>query len=209
MSADAALAAEWLLKAAVQGNSGAQLMLGKLYMAGEGVKPDYMQASAWLQSALKGGEVGTIYPLARMMELGLGSVKHKKAALSLYLSAAEAGDAEAQDRLGMVYFNGDLAQKDSVKALEWLKQSAEQSYARGEYHYGTALIQLKKMNAVEALSWVGLAARQDDDEAKHFLAKWLPTLTNNEIAAYRLHLQNLITSPGVIAPHSDSVIKQP
>lgn len=53
-----------------------------------------------------------------------------------YITAAESGDAEAQDRLGLSYISGDGVKKDYHKALEWFRASANQGNKEAQYHLG-------------------------------------------------------------------------
>jgi TPR repeat protein len=53
-----AKAAEWLRKAAEQGNASAQAELGGLYFRGEGVKKDKANAIEWFKKAAAQGHEG-------------------------------------------------------------------------------------------------------------------------------------------------------
>ncbi len=46
-------------------------------------------------------------------------------ALPLYEKAAEQGDADAQNNLGCMYYNGDGVAQDYNKAREWYEKAAE------------------------------------------------------------------------------------
>lgn len=57
--------------------------------------------------------------------------------LDLIENAAESGNADAQNKLGMMYLEGNGVSQDSYQASDWLRKSAEQNDAR-------SLAQLKK-----------------------------------------------------------------
>jgi hypothetical protein len=54
MDRDAVAAARWLGLAAEQGERGAQVLLGRLYLEGEGVEQDLVRSVAWLRVASMG-----------------------------------------------------------------------------------------------------------------------------------------------------------
>jgi|GEM_PF-6705750 len=53
-----------------------------------------------------------------------------------YRKAAEQGDADAQYRLGLLYYNGAGVAKDTTQAISWLRKSAEQGNADAETTLG-------------------------------------------------------------------------
>ena len=52
------------------------------------------------------------------------------------LAAAEAGDAEAMNRLGVMYGNGDGVAKDPVMAMQWLEKAAAAGHAKAMLNLG-------------------------------------------------------------------------
>jgi hypothetical protein len=49
---------------------------------------------------------------------------------------AEAGDAAAQFRLGVMYANGKGVPKDAAEAVKWFSKAAEQGYADAQFNLG-------------------------------------------------------------------------
>lgn len=49
-----------------------------------------------------------------------------------YRKAAEQGHAEAQFRLGAMYFSGDGVPQDDAGALKWYRMAAEQGHAEAQ-----------------------------------------------------------------------------
>jgi hypothetical protein len=87
--------------------------------------------------------------------------------------AAEGGDATAQFRLALDYFNGlEGIPKNSAEAVTWLRKAAEQGHARAQYslgllyHEGTVTAQ----DDAEAAKWIRKAADQGDAGAQCDLA---------------------------------------
>lgn len=82
---------------------------------------------------------------------------------------AEAGDAEAQYHLGMMFARGDGAPRDEAAAAEWLRQAAEGGHAEAQYNLGVRCHRASvdprhdgaKESRVEAYKWFCLAAAQD------------------------------------------------
>jgi TPR repeat protein len=57
-------------------------------------------------------------------------------AVQLLLPLAQRGDAEAQTRLGLMYFNGQGVREDDDAAFDWIRRAALQGHARAQYHLG-------------------------------------------------------------------------
>ena len=87
---------------------------------------------------------------------------------------AEAGDAEAQYKLGRSYYHGEGVAKDYKEAFKWITKSAEQGYAYGQYNLGLCYYEAVGIakDKEEAVRWCTKAAEQGDEDAK----KWLRQL---------------------------------
>lgn len=124
---DPAEALVWYEKSAAQGNLDAQYQAAALYYFGDdGVKRDYAKACLWAEKAVKGGHAGAENLLGSLREDGLGCPADLKAAVVLYSSAAEKGDAKAQSNLGRLYLQGRGVEVSVDKAYPWLVKSAFQ-----------------------------------------------------------------------------------
>ena len=82
------------------------------------------------------------------------------------LSEAESGHAEAQYRLALVYEEGRLVSKDSVRSASWLMKSAEQGYAPAQRAMGMMYVHRESSKAE---MWLRRAAEQGDSEAQFWL----------------------------------------
>ena len=56
-----------------------------------------------------------------------------KRSVSEITKAANQGDANAQYRLGICYFNGKGVRRNFVKAATWFRKAAEQGHDRAKY----------------------------------------------------------------------------
>ncbi len=90
-------------------------------------------------------------------------------------SAANSGNAEAQNQLGDAYFDGIGIEQDNAKALEWHLRAAEQGHGKAQYNVAYAYangIGTQK-NLAEAVQWYGKSADQGVALAQYVLAKIL------------------------------------
>ena len=76
--------------------------------------------------------------------------------------AAEQGDAEAQNKLGFMYAEGEGVPEDNQEAVRWYRKAAEQGYAEAQYNLGVVY---GKGEGVaegdrEAVKWYRKAAEQ-------------------------------------------------
>lgn len=60
-------------------------------------------------------------------------------ALKTLIPAAEAGDANAQNIVGIAFENGNGVEKDVTKALEWYEKSVAQGFVKAQVNLGTML----------------------------------------------------------------------
>jgi len=91
----------------------------------------------------------------------LGVTKNDAEAVKWFQKAAEQGDAEAEDDLGICYRDGLGIPKDAVEAVRWFRKAAEQGFDRAQhnlaycYNFGIGVT-----NLVEAVKWYRKAAEQ-------------------------------------------------
>lgn len=81
---------------------------------------------------------------------------------------AEQRDAEAQFKLGSIYFKGKGVPKDFVEAVRWYRKSAEQGYAKAEYSLSDMYRGGKGVpqDYREAERWCRKAAEKGDPRAQ-------------------------------------------
>lgn len=145
------------------GNARAQVLLGRCYENGLGVKQDLAVAAQWYQLAAEQNDSEAQVLLAYCYEVGAGVPRDFRAMVDLMTRAARAGNAEAQFNLALYYSRG-LYQtaKDQKESFRWAKLSADQGYAQAErfvgacYEYGIGV----PANQAEAALWYNKAAAQ-------------------------------------------------
>jgi len=92
------------------------------------------------------------------------SAKDYVRARELFLVAAENGNAEAQKRLGNMYFDGEGVSKDYGKAMWWFRKSAKQGNVKAQFNLGLMYETARGVpqNYGEAADWYRKAADQGD-----------------------------------------------
>ena len=80
---------------------------------------------------------------------------------------AERGLAEAQLKLGLMYYNGWGVPQDFAKAVKWFRKAAEQGDTGGQYNLGGMYYngQGVPQDYVQAHMWYNLVASQDGNAA--------------------------------------------
>ncbi|UYN95460.1 MAG: SEL1-like repeat protein [Enhydrobacter sp.] len=160
-------AAELFELAANAGHRRAQVNIGILYLRGQGVPRDLVQARAWLEKAATDGDPTAQYALGRAMEESQGAAAADSIrATDLYRRAAEQGHALAALRYALALADGVGIKRDLAKAQELLVRAYESgvpeaALALGDIAARTPLSRDKDANAnllQAAVSWYRLAA---------------------------------------------------
>lgn len=123
-------AAPWVLAAANGGFAEAQLRLGRMLLAGEGIEKDETAALAWFARAADAGDNDAHNMLGRCYENGWGIARDADLAARHYAIAACAGDAWAQYNLGHLFLDGIGVPRDPNEAFLWYSRAAGQGHAR-------------------------------------------------------------------------------
>jgi spore coat protein U-like protein len=124
----------WLRKAADAGDTNAGYVLGSVYQQGVGVSPDRALAIFWYRKTANLPDPNHSFnPGNACFQLGTiyenGTSPDYTQALYWYQRSANTGNPEAQDRLGLMYQDGEDVAKDHSKAIFWTKKAADQNYA--------------------------------------------------------------------------------
>ena len=109
---------------AAQGNAWAQIMLGIMYVSGQGVPKDAAQAAKWYRLAAAQGNARAQTSLGTMYASGLGVPQDYAQAAKWFRLAADQANAWAQIMLGIMYQAGDGVPQDYVEAHKWFNLSA-------------------------------------------------------------------------------------
>ena len=85
---------------------------------------------------------------------------------------AEAGDANAQFNLGLMYENGRGVPKDDAEALKWWRKAADQGFAEAQYNLGLLYYNGEGVpkDLVQAHVWWNIAGAKGHEDAKNDLA---------------------------------------
>ena len=130
-------ACQWFRSAAEAGNADAMVDLGYLYEFGWGVTRDYNQARQWFQEAADAGNAAAKQALLRLPSPDPSAAdwfaeakryldaEDYALALAPLRKAAEAGNAEAMNQLGELYYYGYGVDEDFDNAREWYRKAAE------------------------------------------------------------------------------------
>jgi hypothetical protein len=104
----------------------------------------------------------------------LQSLLHKfdKSTIPAIEQAAEAGDAEAQFKLGALYANGKGVKQDSRVAARWLRKAAKQGWTAAQTLLGWCYAGGNGVgkDMAEAMQWYSAAAEAGDTDAMCSLA---------------------------------------
>lgn len=96
-------------------------------------------------------------------------------AFKLLQPLAKRGDAEAQLRLGLMYYHGQGVRENDAEAFRWLRQAAVAGHADAQFHlanmyaFGFGLPPETTDPDREAARWYFEAANQGHAEAQHNL----------------------------------------
>lgn len=92
-------------------------------------------------------------------------------ALRFWQAAAEKGDPQAMNNLGVLYDKGLGVEPDVGRALHWYAKSADAGHPSGMCNFGRMLEQGRGVppDAAEAARWFDLAARRGQPEAQYNL----------------------------------------
>jgi TPR repeat protein/serine/threonine protein kinase len=154
------------------GDAAAQATLGRLYLFGRGVPPDYNAAKDWFTRAADQDNPRGYSGLGILLANGWAGPKDLPGAIELFQKAADRDDPAGEANLAMAYFNGDGVGKDPARAIALIRKAADQGYAPAQrtlgwaYASGTGVSKDDK----EALRRYRIAADAGDDDAMRRLA---------------------------------------
>ena len=158
-----AMSLDELKSGADKGLPRAQFELGLKHLYGEGVTEDIKVAATWITKAANGGYADAQYFLGIVNE-----VDAPDNSIKWYSKAGEQGHVKAAAKLGDVFSQGKLAEKDYFRAYRWFQQAAEKGNAHAQfsvgslYENGLGVTQ----NFPEAVKWYTKAAKQREPKAQ-------------------------------------------
>lgn len=153
------------------GNVEALVKLGRIYLEGMGVEPDYKKAHNYFVKAAKEQNAAAYSYLAYTYANGLGVEKNDEKVVSYYQKAYELNDVYASLALCIISRRGLYGQdKDEKQALEYITRASNTGFGPAKYEHAFLLEkQAKKLQASEDA--------QDKQKAK--------TLSDQAMTLYR------------------------
>lgn len=122
---------EWLTLAQ-EGNAQACHNIAILYLNGQGVEQDTEQGKMWcLKAAERGHTIAKTHLGFLFAEEG-----NMSAAIQWWEQAAQEGNADAQNQLGLIYHRGEGVTQDDETAADWFEAAAMQNQAEGQFNLG-------------------------------------------------------------------------
>jgi len=146
---------QWVEAAMGCGIAQAQIRLGHMLLAGDGIRPDARAAFACFLCAAKSGDADGHAMLGYCLENGRGTEKDLPAAIRHYRRAAALGHAGAMNFLGRCLEAGIGMKADKFLARAWYRRSARGGDFRGAYNYATMIA--AEGCIAGALHWFGRA----------------------------------------------------
>jgi hypothetical protein len=113
----------WYQKAAEQGSADAQLSLGKLYVSGQGVPKNSVEAAKWFLLAAQQGRAVAQIQMARMHLAGAGVMKDYVEAYKWAKLAGAQGDGQAQQILSFLV--PKMTPQQTARAETLVRESLE------------------------------------------------------------------------------------
>jgi TPR repeat protein len=86
------------------------------------------EAVVWFKRGMIAGNSYAAYDYAEHLENGIGVLRDPKGAVEAYKNAATLGLNIAQNRLGIIYAEGDLVKKNLVEAYKWFLIATSNGY---------------------------------------------------------------------------------
>jgi uncharacterized protein len=116
------------------------------------------------------------------------------AAIKWYRAAAEKGDPEAQNGLGVMYRLGRGVEKDPAEAVKWYRKAVRQGYAPAMFNMGTAYYNGDgvAIDDAHAYIWFRLGAEAGDQGAAEALRRLQSELSPPRLIDAQLKLADLL-----------------
>jgi TPR repeat protein len=173
---DKAAAAEWFRKAALQGNTDAQWMLGSAYMAGNGVPHDMPQALEWMRKSLADGSADHMATYGMMLGLSGMLTGKENESLDWIRRSADAGSTKGMAMMGMFQLSGRFGvSKDPAAAEQWFLKAANKGDADAQMMLGSMYIEnmFGHTDVAAGVRWLRQAAQQGQVSAQGTLGYFL------------------------------------
>ena len=196
---DLAVAYDWYLQAAENGDTESMIAVGDMLRYGQSVDRDLSAAIAWYENAGDLGDANAMTRLAWLYDNGIGVARHTSYAATLkrraeprLLAMATEGDTRALVSLADLYFSSrEPCCEDERRGIEFARLAAERGHDEGQRLYGLALINSTAIERDESqgLYWLQESVDQGNPVARADLATMYLLgvgIDENRVEAYRL-----------------------
>jgi TPR repeat protein len=125
----------------------------------------------WGMSGIKGRSFRVMLLAATILALQVTVTI--SADINILRKQAEAGDAKAQNSLGMMYSDGRGVARDDAEAAKWYRKAAEQGNAGAQFSLGYLYSTGEgvPLDSVESAKWFRKAAEQGDADSQLHLGR--------------------------------------
>jgi hypothetical protein len=162
----------WIRRAAHEGDTYSQYVLGTLYAEGRGTEVKYDRAIYWWREAARNDNRTAQYLLGKAYLEGKLVPRDNTEAIHWLTKSAEQGNSDAEFLIGKMYLEGDAVAQDKLLARDWLDRAARQGHSdainimrsiANEVNYTTMVYQ-------ESADRLMARARSGDPHAEYELA---------------------------------------
>jgi uncharacterized protein len=159
-----------LQQAASKGHADAQYMLGMLRLEGRGIEACEERAIYWFErAAFEGNQLA-------LLQLGITSYgrgkEGREKSFRIFESLARQSLPEAQFRLGILYFTGEVSRIDFERSRQLLTQASQAGHSKAQF----SLYLLEKLllgidsEKSDGVAWLKESAKQGYAPAQHALS---------------------------------------
>lgn len=131
-------------------------------------------------------------------------------AYKLFKPGAEAGDSEAQNYLGVLYYLGLGVNRDLRKALQWYEKAALQGHPEAQFNYGLMFHNAygTEHDITNAFKWYYASYRQGNANAELYMNSLADDnlLSPNQIDYAKLQAKQYIANPVVTEHGSEGTL---
>lgn len=184
----------WFRKGAEKGSPKAMLNLGKMLLAGRGVDGGSNDATtkeglSWLAKAADTGLPDAQAAYGSLFFLGEHGLPKDDAKALVYLKpAAESGQPDAMNLLGVMAENGQGMPQDDAVAKDWFRKAAEAGNAKAQSNLGRLLGPLNEDHPtrIEAIAWLIVSSGNGEITASKLIEESLPGFKQGDFEEAKL-----------------------
>jgi TPR repeat protein len=191
--------------AANNANVDAQITIAFMYLNGDGIEKDAVQAIEWFKLAAKTNNQVAEYALGYIYFSGGTVAINYEEAFKWFKLAADRGMASSQFALAEMYRNGKGVPQDFDEAIRYYKMASEQNDLRAVTEIGKMYLNgfgVSKSKVV-AYSLFNYASFKGDVEANQKREELLSELKNKEVAEAQDLTKQMLGSKGIFAAIKD------